>query len=415
MNTASLSLIFFLQMLVILGACRAVGWLARLVGQPQVIGEMIAGVLLGPSLLGWLWPTGQAAIFPPESRLILQVVAQLGIGLYMFLVGMEFDTALLRRQLRSAVVVSFSGMLVPFALGVALAPWLSGMPGLFGDKVVVRDAALFLGAAMAITAFPMLARILRERGQTGSMVGTLALAAGAVEDAAAWGVLAVVLANFGGGMTSAFLTIGGGVAFVVIALTLGRPPLARLGRAVEHAGRLTPELLAVTLMCLMASVWITEAIGLHAVMGGFVLGVAMPRGRLTGELQRLLEPFTTVFLLPVFFTYSGINTRFDLMLGSLPLLGVAAVVLGAACLGKFGACWAAARLTGTDNRLALALGALMNARGMMELILLNIGLERGIIQPSLFSILVLMTVVTTVLAAPLFGRFHPGPSMDRRN
>ena len=258
-----------------------------------------------------------------------------------------------------------------------------------------------MGAAIAITAFPMLARIIYERGLAGTPLGTLLLAAGAMDDAAAWCVLAVVLASFGGGPEVALKAIGGGLVFTVLMLTVGRRWLVRLGEMAERDGRLTPTMLSTCLMLLMLAAWAMDAAGIHAVFGGFLFGVAMPRGLLTRELQRNLEPFTVVFLLPMFFTYSGLNTRLD-MVNSLPLLGVAFVVLAASCLGKFGACWAAARLTGADNRLALAVGALMNARGMMELILLNIGLQKGIIQPPLFAMLVLMAVVTTLMASPLF-------------
>ena len=401
MSAPQLSILFFLQMFVILAACRLVGLAARRVGQPLVVGEMVAGVLLGPSLLGLLAPEVQRELFPAESLKVLFVTAQLGIGLYMFFVGIEFDVDMFRRQARSAAAVAGAGMAVPFALGAALAPWLLGMPGLFGDKVRTHEAALFLGAAIAITAFPMLARIIYERGLSGTALGTLSLAAGAMGDAVAWCVLAVVLASFGGGLEVAVKAIGGGVLYTILMLTVGRRLLARLGAAAERAGRLTPEMLAGCLMLLMLAAWATDAAGIHAVFGGFLLGVAMPRGLLTRELQRDLEPFTVVFLLPMFFTCSGLNTRLDLV-NSLPLLGVAAVVLAASCLGKFGACWAAARVTGADNRLALAVGALMNARGMMELILLNIGLQRGVIQAPLFSMLVLMAVVTTLMASPLF-------------
>lgn len=401
MSAPQLSVAFFLQMFVILATCRLVGMAARRIGQPQVVGEMVAGVLLGPSLLGLFAPGAQRELFPPESLKVLFVTAQVGIGLYMFFVGIEFDFDVFRRHARSAVAVSLAGMLVPFALGAALAPWLLGMPGLFGERVRSHEAVLFLGAAIAITAFPMLARIIHERGLAGTHLGTLSLAAGAMDDAAAWCVLAVVLASFGGGPEVALKAIGGGMVFTVLMLTVGRRWLVRLGEMAERDGRLTPTMLSTCLMLLMLAAWAMDAAGIHAVFGGFLFGVAMPRGLLTRELQRNLEPFTVVFLLPMFFTYSGLNTRLD-MVNSLPLLGVAFVVLAASCLGKFGACWAAARLTGADNRLALAVGALMNARGMMELILLNIGLQKGIIQPPLFAMLVLMAVVTTLMASPVF-------------
>ncbi len=401
MSAPQLSVLFFLQMFVILAACRLVGMAAKRIGQPQVVGEMIAGVLLGPSLFGLLTPGLQKELFSAESLKVLFVGAQLGVGLYMFLVGVEFKIELFQSRAKSAAAVSLAGMLVPFVLGAVLAPWLLNVPGLFGEKVRLHEAALFMGAAIAITAFPMLARIIYERGLAGTSLGTLALAAGAIDDAAAWCVLAVVIASFGGGAQGAVLAIGGGVIYAVLVLTVGRRLLVKLGDAVEREGRLTEPWLAVVLMFFMLAAWAMDAVGIHAVFGGFLLGVAMPRGLLTKELQRQLEPFAVVCLLPMFFTYSGLNTQLD-MVNNLEMLGIALVVLAASCLGKFGACWAAARATGEDTRTALAVGALMNSRGLMELIIINIGLQKGIIQPALFSVLVLMAIVTTLMASPIF-------------
>lgn len=401
MTAGQLSVTFFLQMFVVLATARVVGLLARRIGQPQVVGEMVAGVLLGPSLFGLLLPALHARIFPADSMKVLYVGAQLGVGLYMFLVGLEFDTALLRRRLRRALAVSASGMVVPFILGSSLALALVQMPDLFSARATRWEAMLFLGAAMCITAFPMLARIIHERGLTGTALGTLALAAGCIDDAVAWCILAIVLASFGGGTAVAVMAIAGGVLYAATVLTLGRVLLARLGASVDRAGRVTPTHLGIVLMLFMLAGWITDAIGMHTVFGGFVLGVAMPRGRLTADLQRQLEPFAVVFLLPMFFTFSGLNTRLD-MVNNTSLLGVALTVLAAACLGKGVACWAAARLNGEENRTALAVGTLMNARGLMELIILNIGLQKGVIETGLFSVMVLMAIVTTLMASPVF-------------
>ncbi len=401
MTSAELSAAFFLQMFVMLAVCRGVGWLARRLGQPQVVGEMIAGVFLGPSLLGFLLPDAQQFLFPKESLKVLYVGAQLGVGLYMFLVGVEFDLGTFRERARSAASVSFAGMAAPFVLGGALAVGLMKLPGLFSEKATLFEAMLFMGAAMSITAFPMLARIIYERGLTGTPLGTLALAAGAIGDAGAWCVLAIVLASFGAGPLVAVKAIGGGVLYAVVVLTVGRRLLVRLGAAAERAGQVSPTILAITLTLFMAAVWITDSIGIHAVFGGFLLGIAMPRGFFARELQRQLEPFAVVFLLPMFFTFSGLNTRLD-MVNNGPMLAIAAAVIAAACLGKGGACWAAARLNGEDNRTALAVGTLMNSRGLMELIIINIGLQKGVIQPALFSIMVLMAIVTTLMASPMF-------------
>lgn len=401
MTAAQLSIAFFLQMFVILAAARVVGSLARRIGQPQVVGEMIAGVLLGPSLFGYFAPELQAQIFPKESLKVLYVGAQLGVGLYMFLVGVEFKTELFRSRAKSAAAVSISGMIVPFGLGALLAVWLVGVPNLFSPKATTLEAMLFLGAAMAITAFPMLARIIYERGLTGTALGTLALAAGAIDDAAAWCVLAIVLASFGDGPMVAVKAIAGGIAYGVLVTTLGAKLLKPLGDMVDREGKLSNTVLAIVLMLFMVAAWMMDAIGIHAVFGGFLLGVAMPRGVLTRELQKQLEPITVVLLLPMFFTYSGLNTRLD-MVNSWQMLTIAMVVLLAACVGKGVACWAAARATGQDNRTALAVGALMNARGLMELIILNIGLSKGLIEAGLFSVMVLMAIVTTLMASPLF-------------
>ena len=300
---------------------------------------------------------------------------------------------------------------MPFASAVVLAPWLLRATGLFSPNATEFEATLFLGAAIAITAFPMLARIIYERGLTGTALGTLALAAGAIDDAAAWCLLAVVLASLQklpDGTTNMLMVvkvIGGGAAYAAVVLGPGRQLLAPLGRMAEHEGKIPPALLSVVLMLFCLGAWATDAIGLHAVFGGFLLGTAMPRGSFARELRQKLHPFAVVFLLPIFFTFSGLNTRLD-MVNTPQLWLIALVVLGASILGKGGACWIAARLTGEDNRTALGLATLMNSRGMMELILINIGLQKGIIEPALFSILALMAIVTTLMATPLFERVY---------
>src|ERR1043166_2350321 len=289
MTGPQLSVLFFLQMFVILAVCRIVGLAARRIGQPQVVGEMIAGVLLGPSLLGLLFPGLQTQLFPKESLKFLYIGAQMGVGLYMFLVGVDFKTELFRSRIKSAAAVSVSGMVVPFAFGAVLAMWLLRVPGIFSEKATIFEAMLFLGAAMSITAFPMLARIIYERGLTGASLGALALAAGAIDDAAAWCVLAIVLASFGAGPLVAIKAITGGIAYGVFVLTVGGKLLARLGAAAERAGTITPALLAITLMLFSLGAWFTDSIGIHAVFGGFLLGVAMPRGWFARELQKQLR------------------------------------------------------------------------------------------------------------------------------
>lgn len=401
MTPTDLSIMFFLQMTVVIAACRLVGWGAhRFLGQPQVVGEMIAGVILGPSLFGLLAPELQSALFPKDSRSILFVGAQLGVGLYMFLVGLEFRGEHFRSQARSAAAISISGMAAPFGVAALISPWLLGR-GLFGEGVDGFQAFLFTGAAISITAFPMLARIIKERGLAGTPLGVLSLSAGAIDDAGAWTVLAIVLATFGGGPILAVKAILGGGLFAVFMLTLGRRLLAPLGDKVEREGGVSPAVMALVLILFMLAAFAMDAVGIHAVFGGFILGCVMPRGRLAVDVKAQLEPFTVIALLPMFFTYSGLNTRLDVV-NSPELFQLTLVVLVGSILAKGGACWAAARLTGHDNRTAMGVGALMNARGLMELIIINIGLQRGVIGGELFTMFVTMAIVTTLLASPLF-------------
>lgn len=401
MTPFELSVRFFLQLAVILCVCRFVSWLATRIGQPPVVGEMIAGVLLGPSLLGLVAPELQAQLFPPASKGVIFSVAQVGLVLYMFVVGLEFRIDLVRDRLRSALAISLSGILAPFILGCGIAAWLLQLNGFFAPGVHLWQAMPYLGAAMAITAFPMLARIIVERRLTGTSVGALALAAGAIDDAAAWCVLALVLASFASDATIALYAIGGSLLLVAVMFTVGRRLFGIIARRAERGENESRQMFGWMLVLLMLVAWYTDSIGIYAVFGAFVLGAAVPRGQFSEDIQRRIEPIATQLLLPLFFIYSGLNTRFDLV-NDAGLWGVAALVLAAAVIGKMGACYLAARACGETNRDGLGVGALMNARGLMELIILNIGLERGLITPTLFTIMVLMAIVTTLMATPLF-------------
>jgi len=393
---------FFLQLAVIILTCRVVGWLGqKLFQQPQVVGEMIAGVVLGPSLFGLFFPDLQLAIFPKETRNVLYVGAQLGVGLYMFMVGLTLRLDHFQSKAKSAAAVSAAGITAPFLLAALITPYLLTVPGLFATGIGQGSATLFMGACIALTAFPMLARIINERGLADSSLGTLSLTAGAFDDAASWCVLAVVLATFGAGAGVAVIAIGGALLYAAFMLLMGRKLLAPLGRMVEERGEMSTTVLAITMILFCTSAFIMDAIGIHAIFGGFLMGVCMPRGLFVTELKRKVEPLAVVLLLPMFFTYSGLNTRMD-MVNSVSLLLIALGILAVSVLAKFGACWAAARLSGEDNRTALGIGALMNSRGLMELIIINIGLQKGIIGPTLFSMLVLMAIVTTVMATPVF-------------
>lgn len=409
-NNLQLAIHFFLQLAVILVFCRIVGLVAVRFGQPQVVAEMIAGVLLGPSLFGLMLPEAQAWLFPwdktqklRDTQSYLFPVSQLGLALYMFIVGMEFRMDIIRKRLKSSLAVSLAGMAAPFALGALLAWAVYGRPGLdlFPAAVPLSSAMIFMGACMCITAFPMLARIIHFKGLAGTTMGTVAIGAGAIDDAMAWILLAIVLAKLDGDMSQAWLNIGGAIGFVIVAFVIVKPLLARAERWMVKDDSLTETgfVTALALMCLGA--WWTDYIQLHAVFGAFVMGAVMPRKFMARDLISRIQPLAVALLLPLFFTYSGLNTKIGLI-NTPALWMVCGAVLFAAVLGKGVACYLAARATGIPNREALGIGTLMNARGLMELIIINIGLQKGIISEGLFATLVIMAVVTTLMASPLF-------------
>lgn len=419
MNNIQLAVQFFLQLAVILLFCRVVGAIAARLGQPQVVAEMIAGVLLGPSLFGLLFPEMQQALFPwdktqgtRDTQSYLFPASQLGLALYMFIVGMEFRMDIIRSKLRCSVAVSLAGMLAPFVLGAGLAWWAYGKEelGLFPSSVPLSSAMIFLGACMCITAFPMLARIIHFKGLAGTTMGTVAIGAGAIDDATAWCLLAIVLAVIDNDWSGALLNIGGGVGFVVIAYAVIKPLLARLERHFTADGALTESGLVVGLAMMALGAWWTDHIHLHAVFGAFVMGSIMPRTVMARDLIERIQPLTVALLLPLFFTYSGLNTKIGLI-NTPALWMVCGAVFVAAVLGKGVACWLAARATGISNRDALGIGTLMNARGLMELIIINIGLQKGVISEGLFATLVIMAVITTLMASPIFelliGKHRP--------
>ena len=410
MNNLDLAIHFFLQLAVILVFCRLVGLVAVKFGQPQVVAEMIAGVLLGPSLFGLLMPETQAWLFPwdksqttRDTQSYLFPVSQLGLALYMFIVGMEFRVDIIRHRLKSSIAVSLAGMAAPFGLGALLAWFVHGHPelGLFPADVPLGSAMIFLGACLCITAFPMLARIIHFKGLAGTTMGTVAIGAGAIDDAMAWLLLAVVLAKLENDWSHAWLNIGGAVGFVLVAFVIIKPLLARAERWLIKEGSLTETgfVTGLALMCLGA--WWTDYIQLHAVFGAFVMGAVMPRAVMSRDLISRIQPLAVALLLPLFFTYSGLNTKIGLI-NTPTLWMVCGAVLVAAVLGKGVACYLAARATGIPNREALGIGTLMNARGLMELIIINIGFQKGIISEGLFATLVVMAVITTLMASPLF-------------
>ncbi|WP_292989607.1 cation:proton antiporter [Mycobacterium sp.] len=393
---------FILELAVILLACRLTGLAAQRIGQAPVVGEMIAGVLLGPSLLGRIAPDLQHHLFPHgPANIVLYTTAQLGLVLYMFLVGLNFDVDLIKHRLGTAAAVSAAGIFAPLTMGALIAvPLLSS--GIFFDKsVTLIMAMMFLGASIATTAFPMLARIIYERQLSGTTLGTLALACGAADDALSWCILATVLAIHRGSASVAVIAIVGGILYATFILTLGRRAFRIFGTLSERRQAITPPVLSTVLILLMTCAWFTDTIGIYAIFGAFILGVAMPGGFFAERLTVNLEPLVTTFLLPLFFVYSGLNTQIGLV-NTPALWGVTIGILFVSIAGKGIACAVAARLNKVPRRESIALGALMNARGLIELILLNIGLEAGIITPTLFTILVLVAIVTTLMATPVF-------------
>lgn len=410
MTDLDLGIKLFLQIAVILLACRVVGWVGKRLAQAQVVSEMVAGVILGPSLLGLFWPEIQQFLFPVvdpatggrhPSMQILYVLSQVGLVLYMFLIGNEFDTKLIKDRAGSVFSVSFAGIAFPFVLGVGLAYAFASSVTLFNPELSQWQAGLYMGAAMCITAFPMLARIIYEEGLSKTRMGTLALGAGASNDAFAWCLLAIVLATHKADPSIAVASIVGGVAFGVAMLTLGTRCLKSLERWMHREGDITPSLFATTLMIVMLGAFFTDAIGIYAVFGAFIVGAAMPKGEFAEKLRVKIEPLTVSLLLPLFFVFSGLNTRIGLV--NTPMLwGITAIVVVAAIVGKGVGCALAARAAGEPWRESWTIGTLMNARGLMELIILNIGLQQGVITETLFTIMVIMAVVTTLMASPLY-------------
>ena len=397
--------VLLLQLVTILVLARLCGWVLRRFGQPPVIGEMAAGLLLGPMVFGALLPGAHAALFSADSLPALSGLGTIGVAFFMFIVGAELrapDGD--RRQVRAAVSIGVLGIAFPLLLSLALAPWLYRR--MAPDGVGYWPFALFIAAVMSVTAFPVLARILRDRGLARSTPGRLALSAAVIDDACVWIFLALVLALSGGGPgNSVVLAIGGGVALVAVVFVLLEPLYARLLR--PHPGATEPPpwvmvwLLVGVLACAAAAEWV----GLHAVLGAFLFGLCLPREEwLLHYLVRRIEPMAVLLLMPVVFALAGQNTTSQAFAGAGP--GALALILLVAVAGKIIGCAAGARLNGYGWGDSLAVGSLMNARGLMELIVIRIGFDAGLIGPELFTLLFAMTLVTTLMSSPLLSLFY---------
>jgi Kef-type K+ transport system membrane component KefB len=392
---------FLLAIAAIIVLARVLGRLARMVGQPPVIGEILAGVLVGPTLFG---TAVSDKLLPTDIRPALSGLANLGLVLFMFIVGYELDQASLRGRGRTATSVSIGSVVVPLGLGVVLALWLAGRHDVT-DEV---PFALFIGAAMSVTAFPVLARILTDRGMVRTPVGGLALASAAVDDVVAWSLLAVVVGVAGADGGSSWVILLS-VPYLLLMLTVVRPLLRRLVAARDRAGRLTPDILAVVLTGMLLSCVATEWLGLHAIFGAFLFGAVMPKTGtadvLRVEILERLEQVSVLLLLPVFFVLSGL--RVDLStIGGTGLLELGAI-LAVAIGGKFAGAYAAARLHRVPSRQSGALAILMNTRGLTEIVILTVGLQLGLIDQRVFSMMVVMALVTTAMAGPLLALVYP--------
>jgi Kef-type K+ transport system membrane component KefB len=400
-----------LAAVIALGA--VLGRLCRPLGQPPVIGEVLAGLVLGPSVLGAVAPGAMHALVPspeadPNGQVAagVQAVSQLGLVLYMFLVGLELNSARFRDQARAAVVIAHASIVVPFILGAALA--LGLYPALSHAGVPFTSFALFLGMAMAITAFPVLARILADRRMERTELGVVALGCAAAGDVTAWCLLALVVGVARAEVGGAVLVAAGTAAFIA-AMFLGAGPLiTRLSRWLDEiTGPLPPSAVSGTFLLVPVAALATEAIGVHAVFGSFLLGAIIPHdSRIARDFSAKLKDPVTVLLLPAFFAYTGMRTQVGLVSSWQDWLWCGAITL-VATAGKFGGTLVAGRLTGYGWRDAAALGELMNTRGLMELIVLNLGLDLGVISPTLFAMMVLMALATTVAAAPVLWWLMP--------
>jgi Kef-type K+ transport system membrane component KefB len=388
-----------LALVVVIATARAMGSIFRSAGQPQVIGEILAGIVLGPSLLGRLAPGAEGYLFPATVGPALNIIAQVGVILYMFLVGLELDPALLRKRGHTTVAISHASIIAPFLLGATIALFL--YPKLSASDVPFTCFSLFLGVSMSVTAFPVLARILTDRGIHKTRMGAIALTCAAVDDVTAWCMLAFVVGVARAQAAGAVATIAMALGFVALMIVVVRPAMVRLSLVYGNRGRLTQGVMASIFIALLISASATELIGIHAVFGAFALGAVIPHDSgMARELTDRLEDIVIVLLLPAFFAYTGLRTQIGLVSGYEQWMMCALIVVVASA-GKFGGSVVAARITGLNWRDSSALGVLMNTRGLMELIVLNIGLEMNVISPTLFAMLVIMALVTTFATTPI--------------
>ncbi len=391
--------LLLLQIVTIVLCSKLLAWLMSNIGQPMVIGEIIAGILLGPSVLGHFWPAVSNFIFRADSLPNLNFLSQLGLILFMFIIGMELDVQLLKHRAHTAIVVSHASIIIPFAMGVSLAYFL--YPAFAPTQDSFLAFGLFMGIAMSITAFPVLARILHERNMTKTSLGSLALTCAAADDVTAWCILAAVIAIVQAGTaSSAVFTVLFCIIYVFAMLKMVRPWLERLGARYASAESMSKTFAVLSFVVLFLSALTTEVIGIHALFGAFLAGISMPTfDGFRKSLASRIEDVSLVILLPLFFAFTGLKTQIDLLNKGSAWL-VCGLIILVAVAGKFGGGLLAAKFTGQSWSDSFALGALMNTRGLIELVVLNIGYDLGVLSPTVFTMMVLMALATTFMTSP---------------
>lgn len=385
----------------ILIVTRLFGGLAKKMGEPAVIGEVLGGIVIGPSLLGWVFPAASAFFFPPEVLPHISVIAQLGIIFYMFVVGLEFDLSVLKNNAHSTLLISHVSIIFPLLLGFVLGAFT--YTDFAPQGVRPLHFALFVGISLSITAFPVLARILTDKGLDKSPLGKMALACAAIDDVTAWCLLALCLSLMQENLSQGLSTLGLTVAYILFMLKFLRPLLIKWVEKLEIKGQLSTNTLAFFFVALFLSALTTEAIGIHAIFGAFLLGVILPHNsRVKNELTHYTENLSKVVFLPAFFVFTGLRTEIALINTPQDWVWCAVIIL-VATAGKFGGAMAAAKYSGYSLRDSAAIGILMNTRGLVELVVLNIGLDMGVLSPRLFTMLVMMALVTTFMTSPLLN------------
>lgn len=388
-----------LSLAVIIIASRALGFCFQRLGQPPVVGEMLAGIVLGPSFVSQHWPVVADQVFPASAASSLSAVGQIGVILFMFLVGLHLDPSLLRTRLKAVVTISQASIAVPFAMGCVLAPLLYRGFATSGVPIVVF--VLFIGLSISVTAFPVLARILTDRGLTTGRLGSLALACAALNDITAWCLLALVVSVAKSSLGEAIQTICLCLLFLAFIMLVMRPLMGAAAMRVESRGEVSHGMLGFIAVALLLSSLVTQWIGIHALFGAFILGFVVPsEGLLARRLRDCLNDVTVVFLLPAYFVFTGLRTQIGLIEGIDKWLVCGAIIIVASA-GKVGGTVLGARLVKMPWRESMVLGTLMNTRGLMEIIVLNIGLDLHVLSPTLFSMLVVMAVVTTLATTPV--------------